>query len=263
MTTLNRDASLTTALTHQVHRDTTDPGWRWLYRIGGAAALVAAVGFRRNLGAEISLLSAQMPPITAGEWFTLLQDNGPLGLALLGLCDILNYALVGLIILALCAALGGVNKSWTVVARATGLVGIAVYFASNQAFALLSLSSQYSAAGTDAQRSIMLSAGEALLAIHNPGRVYQGTGIYMGLFLVTLAELIVSVVMLRSGLFSRTTAYLGILGHTLVLGYFITVAVAPNLTFVPHTAAAIPILIWNLLVARRLFQLAWQTGAMA
>ncbi|MBZ0289565.1 MAG: DUF4386 domain-containing protein [Anaerolineae bacterium] len=256
MTIVNRDASLTNVLTNQVHRDTTDPGWRWLYRLGAAAALVAAVGFRRNMGAEISLLSAQMPPSTANDWFTLLQDNSLLGLALLGLCDIVNYALVGLIILALCAALEHVNKSWTSVARTIGLMGIAVYFASNQAFSLLSLSSQYAAAGTDAQRSILLSAGEALLAIHNPGRVYQGTGIYIGLFLVTMAELMISVVMLRSGLFSRTTAYLGILGHTLVLGYFITVAVAPNLTFVPHTAAAIPILIWNLLIARRLFQLA-------
>ena len=75
------------------------------------------------------------------------------------------------------------------VATAFGFVGIAAYFASNQAFAMLSLSDQYAAATTDVQRSTFLAAGEALLAIHNPGTIYQGTGIYLSLFLVVLAGL--------------------------------------------------------------------------
>ena len=36
------------------------------------------------------------------------------------------------------------------------------------------------------------AAGEALLAINNPGAVDQGTGIYLSLFLVTLAGLLIS-----------------------------------------------------------------------
>ncbi len=230
--------------------------WKTLYRIGGIAALIAALVFRRNLGSEISLFSAQTLPSTASDWFTLFHDDKLLGLALLNLFDIVNYARVGLVFLALYAALRRVNESYMKIAVSLGFVGVAVYFASNQAFSMLSLSDQYAAATTDAQRAVFLAAGEALLAINNPGAVYQGTGIYLSLLLVTLAGLIISIVMLRSGLFSRATAYAGILAHMLVLGYYVTLIFAPTLTFVPHSAAAVPLVIWEILIARRLFQLA-------
>ena len=46
MTTTNRGA----------HGEITAPRWRCLYRAGGAAALIAALHFRRNLAAEFWLL---------------------------------------------------------------------------------------------------------------------------------------------------------------------------------------------------------------
>lgn len=39
--------------------ETVDSRWGWLYKIGGSAAMIAGVIFRRNLGPEISLFSAQ------------------------------------------------------------------------------------------------------------------------------------------------------------------------------------------------------------
>ena len=38
------------------YAEATDSAWKGLYKVGGAAALIAAVLFRRNLGAEFSLL---------------------------------------------------------------------------------------------------------------------------------------------------------------------------------------------------------------
>ncbi|MBE0689632.1 MAG: DUF4386 family protein, partial [Anaerolineae bacterium] len=235
-----------------------DRTWTSLYRIGGAAALIAVLIFRRNLGAEISLVSGQMPPIAAGDWLALLQNDRLLGLAYLNLFDIVNYALVGLMFIALYVALRRVSRSAMGIAVSLGLIGVAVYFASNQAFSMASLSDRYGAATTDAQRAVFLAAGEALLAINNPGATYQGTGIYLSLLLVTLAGLIISIVMLRSGIFGKMNAYLGILAHVLLLGYFVALIFAPALTFVPHTAAAIPLVIWQLLIGRRLLQLARQ-----
>jgi hypothetical protein len=231
--------------------EAAEPSWKSLYTVGGVAALIAVVVFRRNLGAEVSLLSGQIPPNSVGDWFTLLQNDRLLGLAFLKLFDLANYALVGLVFLALYPALRRVNASIMTITVASGFIGIAVYFASNQAISMLTLSDQYAAATTDAQRAMFLAAGEAMLAT-----VYQGTGDSLSLFLVTLAGLMISIVMLRSEIFSRVTAYLGILAHVLVLGYFVTLVVAPALTFVPHSAAAVPLIIWELLIARRLFQLA-------
>lgn len=244
------------------HVETADSDWKGLYRVGGTAALIAVVFFRRNFGAElmgfrgfgIVAVPATLPS-SAFDWFTLLQGNQLLGLALLNLVDLVNYALVGLIFLALYGALQRANKSAMVIATTFGLAGIAVYFASNQAFAMLSLSDQYAAATTDAQRSILLAAGEALLAINNPGAIYQGGGIYLSLFLVLFAGLVISTVMLGSGIFGRATAYVGVLANGLGLIYFIALVFAPALYALPIIISAPFRVVWYVLIARKLFQL--------
>ncbi|MBN1120057.1 MAG: DUF4386 family protein [Anaerolineae bacterium] len=227
-----------------------DSAWKVLYRIGGVAALIAAFGFRRNIGAEVSLASAQMPPATAGGWFDLLQSRRFIGLAYLNLFDLVNYALLGLLFIALYVALRQINRSATLIALCSGLMGVAVYFASNQVFAILSLSNQYAAAA-EADRAAFLAAGEALLAVGN-----QGAGVYLGLFLVTFAALMFSVVMLRGGVFSRLTAYIGIVGNACILCYFATLIFAPALTWLPHTVGAIPLVVWEVLAGLRLLKMA-------
>jgi len=84
---------------HVTNAETADATWKSLYRVGGTAALIAGVIFRRNLGPEIWLISGHAPPVTVIDWFTLLQNNKLLGLSLLNLFDIVDYALVGLMFL--------------------------------------------------------------------------------------------------------------------------------------------------------------------
>ena len=231
-----------------------DTNWLWLYRVGGVAILIAVVVFRRHFGAELGLLMDMgvinlEPPSSALDWFTLLQDNRFLGLLLLDLFDIVNYLLVGLMFLALYGALRRANKSVMVVATACVLVGVAVYLASNQTFALSALSDQYAAASSDAQRAAFLAAGEALLAIHNPG------GIQLGLLLVALAGLIASLVMLRSRVFGKVTATAGLVANTLVLSYFVALPLVPAIAPLFPASSAPFRLLWYILIARRLFQL--------
>ena len=235
--------------------ETADPAWESLYKVGGAAALIAGVIFRRNLGPEISLFSAQKQPDTMTGWFTLLQNNRLLGLSYLNLFDIVDYALVGLMFLALYVALRRASKSYMAIATTLGFVGIAAYFASNTAFSMLSLSDQYAAATTDVQRSMFLAAGQAVLAINNPGAIYQGTGIYMSFLLLAVAGLIISAVMLRSNIFSRVTAYVGILASAFDLAYCITFAFVPAMTVYLLSAAGLLLMVWHILIGRRLYQL--------
>ena len=234
---------------------TSDSDWKSLYRVGGVAALIAGVIFRRNLGPEISLLSAQKQPDTIIDWFTLLQNNRLLGLSYLNLFDIVDYALVGLMFLALYVALRRANKSYMAIATTLGFVGITVYFASNTAFSMLSLSNQYAAATTDVQRSMFLAAGQAVLAINNPGAIYQGTGIYMSFLLLAVAGLTISAVMLRSNIFSRITAYVGILASAFDLAYCITFAFMPAITVYLLSTSGLLLMIWHILIGLRLFQL--------
>lgn len=229
--------------------------WKSLYRVGGVAALLAAVVFRRYLGAEITLFFGHVQPSTVLGWFTLLQNNRLLGLALLNVFDIVDYALVGLMLLALYAVLRRASPSFMAIALSLGLGGIAAYFASNQAFSMLSLSNQYAAATTGAQRALFEASGQALLAINN-----WGTGIYTSFFLIAAAGLIISIVMLRSKIFGKVTASVGILASALDLAYCITFAFVPasdvSLISVFIIAAAPFLVIWHFLIGLRLLTLA-------
>ncbi len=100
--------------------------WRGLCTAGGNAALVASLGFRRNIGAEYMLLRSlgifqagpAAEPVTAAGWFDLFQSNPLVALTLYGVFDLLNYALVALIYLGLYAALRRVNRGAMVAAPA-------------------------------------------------------------------------------------------------------------------------------------------------
>lgn len=242
---------------------TTDPGWKTLYKAGAVAALLAGVIFRRNLAVEISLLAAQKPPDNILDWFALLQNNRLLGLTYLHLFDIVNYALLGLVFLALYALLRRTRPGSMAVATVLGIVGAGVYFASNTAFGMLSLSRQFAAATAETQRSMLQAAGQALLAISrftSPG-ASPGTGGYLSLLLIAVAGLIIAVVMIRSGHFSRATAYVGILASALDLAYclaypFVSAEVGELLAVIFIPFAGLLLMIWHILIGVRLYRLA-------
>lgn len=245
-----------------VNVDKLDSSWRRLYRIGGVAALTAGIFFRRNLAAEIGLFIKRTPPISVEEWFTLLQSNRLLGLAYLNFFDIVNYALLSLMILALYPALRGINKSYMAIATAAGFVGIVVYFASNTALSMLALSDQYAAATSDIQRSLLLAAGEALLALNrfsNPG-AHPGAGGFLSLFFIAIATMMSSVVMWRSEVFNRATAFVGMCAGALDLVYCLAFVFLPAVDtetlavfFLP--AAGLFLMIWHIMVGWRLYHL--------
>jgi len=242
------------------HIETSESSWKGLYIVGGFAAMLAAIIFRRNFGVEITLFSEHSIPNTAIDWFTLLQNNRLIGLFFLELFDIVNNALLSLVFMALYSVIRKVNKSFMVIATTFGLVGIAVYIASNQAFSMLSLSDRYAAAPTDAARSIYLAAGESLLSINNPGAIYQGTGTYVSFLLLAIAGLIISLVMRRSNLFNNITVYSGILASIFDLAYCIALAIVPAKNIYLFAVSLVPaaglfLMIWHFSVGLKLYQI--------
>jgi hypothetical protein len=237
---------------------TTEPG-NGIYRIGGVAALVCALMYVIALGIYVPANRAGPPPGTVLEWFTTFQTNPLTGLFFLGLADIVIMILWGPLAFALYAALKQSSKSWAMVATAFVFVGMAVYLATNTAFSMLSLSRQYAAAATEAQKSVLLAAGQAMIAVS------EGTGgQYTGMPLAWLAGLILSIVMLRSRIFSKATAWVGILGLGLLLasipfaGYTTTgpmTAVVSAIIAVTYIGGGLLSLAWYILVGLRLLKL--------
>ncbi len=130
-----------------------------------------------------------------------------------------------MVFLALYVALQRVDRGLALIALTLALLGIAVFFATNNPFSMLSLSNQHAAAATDAERTYLLAAGQAILANTNQRAV---GGFNMGLFLVSVAGLILSTVMLRSNAFGRPTAVVGILANALSLADYLRQALTSS-----------------------------------
>ena len=236
--------------------ETTDSNWKSLYKLGGTAALIATVLFLSDI---IVLTTLGSMPSTASGWFTLLQNNKVVGLFQLFFTDLIGVALMFPIIFALYAALRRINRAYSALATALAFAGIAIVFATNTNYSMIYLSNQYAAATTEVQRSQLLAAGESLLATG-----MWGTGSIMAGFLLEGALVIISVVMLQGNIFSKGTAYIGILAHGLDLAHSIVFLIFIPI-FNPDLALTIGIpllaiggslqLIWYILIARRLFQL--------
>ena len=222
--------------------ETADSAWKPLYKVGGIAALIMAV----LIPIQSFIFIAYPPPGTVIDYFTLFQNNKILGLLDLDLLLIVDNVLLILIYLALYTALRRANESFMAIALTFGLVGAVLHFASREAtFTLLSLSDQYAAATTDAQRAMFLAAGQAMLTIYN------GTAFDMSYVLSGVVLLIISVVMLRGNIFSKGTAYVGILMGVLML----VPPTVGTIGLLLSLISLVPTLIWLILIARRLFQL--------
>ena len=228
-----------------------------LYGLGTIAALLAVFVFRRNLGAELAALHSlgliavpQAMPINAPQWLALLQEYPLVGMTLLGVFDLVEYVLVGLIFLAISAALWQTNPGAVLAAGLCGLAGITLGFRSNQAFCLLALSRQYATAASETQRFALQAAGETLLTVQE-----HGTGMYLGLFLVLLSGLVFSMLMLRDERFGKPAGVTGILANGIYLLFFPALAFGPPFYIIPPVLAAPFRMAWYLIAALKLWRL--------
>ncbi|MGO8950946.1 MAG: hypothetical protein ACLQUY_25490 [Ktedonobacterales bacterium] len=230
--------------------------WQRLYRVGGAAALLAAgLEIVAALLGVIASSTVGPPPSTVIGWFTLLQQHRFVGLLDLGLFDIAALTLLVPMFLAVYVALRGASATTMALATILAVIGIAVYLATETAFSLLSLSSQYAAAATSAQRSLILAAGQGMLA----EEVGPGTGTFMAFMLIGIAGLIVAAVMFHGGVFGNVTAWVGILANAIVLVYYLGLAFAsiPQAVGAPaYWISGLLSLLWYILIGWRLLQLA-------
>ena len=213
--------------------------WNSLYKVGGISALII-VGL---MPLQMVVFLIWPPPSTVTEWFTLFEENAFVGLVDRDILLIADYILLIVIFLALWSALRRTNESFVTLALIVQIVSTATYFSSAIAFEMLSLSNQYLAATTDNQRTILLAAGQAILAN------WQGTSFNISYILSGTALLTISLVMIKNRLlFSKPTAFAGIAAE--VLGLVPSTAGQIGLVF--SLISLPPLAIWLVLVAKSL-----------
>jgi hypothetical protein len=193
--------------------------------------------------------SASQKTVTIIDWFTLFQNNWLLGLRNLGLLNLIGAALLAPTFLAIYSVLRRDNEAYGALGTILFFLGMAVYLAGSRAFPMLSLSGQYASATTDAQRSLLIAAGQTMLA--------EGQS-RAGIPLIEFASLVISVIMLRGKVFGKATAYTGILGNVLLMvveAVLTFMRTLPNLWMVIASGGGLLVMTWYLLVGRRLLQL--------
>jgi hypothetical protein len=240
--------------TIQTRKQDAPAEWSGLYKLGAVTSLLILCT------AVLEILITFLPggyasAETVVDWFNLLHDNWFLGLRNLGLLNIAMTALSIPMFFALCMAHWKVNPKYSALAMIISFIGVAVFYATNRAFAMLDLSAQYAAASTDAQRAVLEAAGQALLAVgqsHTPGT-------FIGFCLSEIAGILISFVMLRGGIFSKHTACAGILGFGMLLVYEICQSFVPgssSFALIFALIGGILNLVWYALIAQRL----WKTA---
>jgi hypothetical protein len=230
--------------------ETVNSRWRRLYKLSGIAAFIIAA----LLIGEIVVYAVLPRASTAMEHFTIFRDNWLLGLLTFDLLGMIAYLLFVPTILALYLILHRKSESVMLVAAAFFFIGIIDFFATNTSFSMLTLSQHYAAATTDAERTILLAAGQTMLTLFNEN------AFLVSYVIVSASWLMISLIMLNSGIFSRTTAWAGILaGGTGIVAVILEhvsanqAVLAVSIAF--YFAAIVFLLVWVILTGRRMFGL--------
>jgi hypothetical protein len=226
------------------HAEVADSRWKGLYRVAGVAALITVAFIPIAIVANIIWPPPAWSAGAALSWFTLFRDSWLLWLLHLDLLLMMSLVLSVPIFLALYVALRRAGESAVVLATAVALIGIVLHLTSNTAFEMYALSNGYATATTDAERSLFLAAGEAALA------AYYGSAFHVSYALGYIAKIIIGVVMLRSVVFGKATAYLAILVGAVGFGFYL-----PTVGMFLSILAVLFIAVWHVLVARTFFRL--------
>jgi hypothetical protein len=223
-------------------------GWSSLYKIGGVAAWIFVA---YSLATIIIFMVLSQMPETALEAFNALQENRIIGLLRLDALTLLTVPLYYLIYLCIYQGIKKDNKAFASLGVLLAFAGITLFLATPSAFSLVSLSDKYAAATTATQKEQILTVGEALMA----SDMWHSSGAMIGGYLMLIAALIVSVVMLKSENFSRATAIVGIVTYGLDLIHKLVSIFAPNIGIFFMMVAGPLYLVWFPLLARDLFRL--------
>jgi hypothetical protein len=126
--------------------------------------------------------------------------------------------------------------------------------ANNTALPMLELSKKFYSTTIESQKVLYAAAGESMLAQGAHG----SAGIFLGFFIPNIANLIMSIVMLKGKAFSKINSWIGIIGSILMLIYVILVNFGTGVENMA-TAFAMPggllLIAWMIIFTIRLFKL--------
>lgn len=231
-------------MANEINMNLENEKWKPVYKLGGNACWVMFA----IMIIQILIFVIWPPPDNVVDFFALFTENWLLGLLSLDFLYLINNTILILIYLALYFSLRKINESAMLIAMVVGFVGITLYYASNVSFEMLTLSKEYLYATSEVQKNYLIGAASGLMAI------YRGTAFNVYYVLNAITLLVVAIVMLKSNIFSRTTAIIGITSGVLMA----IPSSAGTIGMIFSLASLIPWAIFILLISKKFFQFASQ-----
>jgi len=222
-----------------------DNRWNSLHKMGGISAIVIAF----LLLGEVFVYSVVPNPSSTTGYLELFIKNPLFGLLHFDLLGMISYFLFIPVNLSLYIVLKRKNESVTLIATVVFFVGIAVFFATNTGFSMLSLSKKYVLAETEADRTMLLASFQTMVTL------FKVQAFMLSYIIVSAAWLLIGIVMLWSKIFTRFTSWMGIMAGAsgIVAEIFENSSKALLVAAIAFYFAAIVFLfIWVLLTGKKL-----------
>lgn len=242
------------------HIKNSEEQWNSIYILGGFATIIALTGIFLDVlignitGGDLSAL-----PQTAIDRFSEFHNNKLLGLYHLDFLNLMIQIILVPAYFALFAAHRNNNNAYGLLALIIFLFGSVIMVANNTALPMLELSERFYSTNIESQKAYYAAAGEAMLARGAHG----SPGIFLGFFIPNIANLLISFVMLKGTIFSRTNSWVGIIGSVLMLLYVILVNFNTG-TEKMATLFAMPggllLMTWMIMFTIRLFRFEQTSG---
>ena len=220
--------------------DASEGSWYYLYRAAAIAALITVALFLF----QIVAFFVWPPPSTVAGHFALLRSRPFVGLVSLDFLIIVDEVLAIPICLALYLSLRRVQESLMLIATALSAASIVCFLIATPALNMLYLSKQYSVAGTSVEREGLLAAGQAVLSS------WQGTPFQVGYVVGSIDMLLIAGVMLRSPIFSKLTAWAGIVASVVGFGVYV-----PKVGIFISILSVVGMQVWYVMIALTLLRL--------
>ncbi|MEN6323687.1 MAG: DUF4386 family protein [Proteiniphilum sp.] len=233
--------------------ENTEKQWKSIYMLGGISTIIALIGILLDVVIGIvtggNLLA--LPQTSIGR-FVQFHEQTFLGLYNLDFLNIVNQMILIPAFFALYSIHRNVNKPFALLALLVFLFGSVLMVANNSALSMLELSNKYFASTDETQKQFYAAAGESMLA----SGAHGSPGIFFGFFIPNIANLLISIVMLKGKIFTKTNSWIGIIGSILMMLYVIMVNFVSGAETMA-TAIAMPggllLIAWMIIFTIKLF----------
>ena len=219
-----------------------------IFYLGGAVCMILIA---YSLATLLVMTLIGGPPQTIQECFAMLQQSKINGLLRLDILTVFIIPLYYLLFYSLYVSLKNTDHALVTISTILTFAGVTLFLATPSVFSYIYLSDRFSTVTSELEKNNLIAAGEAILA----SDMWHGTGAIIGGLLLQTGAFLISVIMLKTNIFNKTTAITGIVTHGLdllhiIIGFFLP-AIGNILMFI----AGPLYLLWFPLVGIRLFKL--------